>query len=42
MVHNKSYMINLMDGLKPEAEDVYRANPEQAPAGYTFDEKPIA
>jgi len=42
MVHNKSYMINLMDGLKPEAEDVYRANPDQAPAGYTFDEKPIA
>lgn len=42
MVHNKSYMVNLMDGQKPEAEDVYRANPEQAPAGYTFDEKPVA
>ena len=38
MVHNKSYMVNLMDGLKPEAEDVYRAHPEQAPAGYTQDE----
>lgn len=42
MVHNKAYMINLMDGAKPEAEDVYRADPASAPAGYTFDEKPIA
>lgn len=41
MVHNKSYMVNLMDGLKPEALDVYRQNPSQAPAGYTFDEKPV-
>jgi NADH-quinone oxidoreductase subunit I len=41
MVHNKSYMINLMDGVKPQAEDVYRSHPEQAPAGYTFDEKPV-
>ncbi len=42
MVHNKAYMVNLMDGQKPLAEDVYRANPELAPAGYTFDEKPTA
>jgi NADH-quinone oxidoreductase subunit I len=42
MVHNKAYMVNLMDGQKPEAEDVYRANPQLAPAGYTFDEKPVA
>ncbi len=42
MVHNKAYMVNLMDGQKPLAEDVYRANPELAPAGYTFDEKPAA
>ena len=41
MVHNKSYMVNLMDGLKPEAEHVYRADHDQAPAGYTFDEKPV-
>ena len=41
MVHNKSYMVNLMDGLKPEAEDVYRAQPKVAPDGYTFDEKPV-
>lgn len=37
MVHNKAYMINLMDGAKPEAEDVYRAHPEQAPQGYVPD-----
>lgn len=41
MVHNKSYMVNLMDGAKPRAEGVYRANHAQAPDGYTFDEKPI-
>ena len=41
MVHNKAYMTNLMDGLKPEAEDVYRATPAAAPAGYTFDEPPV-
>ncbi len=42
MVYNKSYMINLMDGLKPEAEDVYRQDPASAPAGYTSDEEPVA
>lgn len=42
MIHNKAYMVNLMDQLKPEAEDVYRANPAAAPAGYTHDEKPVA
>lgn len=41
MVHNKSYMVNLMEGVKPEAEDVYREHHDQAPAGYTFDEKPV-
>lgn len=41
MIHNKSYMVNLMDRAKPEAEKVYRAHPDQAPAGYTFDEKPV-
>ena len=42
MIHNKSYMVNLMDGKKPEAVDVYRAHPDQAAAGFTFDEKPVA
>ena len=41
MVHNKAYMVNLMDGAKPSAEAVYRATPASAPDGYTFDEKPI-
>lgn len=41
MVHNKSYMINLMDGVKPEAARVYRQDPAAAPAGYTHDETPV-
>lgn len=41
MVHNKAYMVNLMDQVKPAAEKVYQASPDQAPAGYTFDEKPV-
>jgi NADH-quinone oxidoreductase subunit I len=41
MVHTKSYMVNLMDGAKPEAAKVYRQDPAQAPAGYTFDEPPV-
>ena len=41
MVYNKAYMTNLMDGLKPEAEDVYRASPDAAPDGYTFDSPPV-
>ncbi len=41
MVHNKPYMVNLMDGLKPRAETVYRDDPKAAPSGYTFDEKPV-
>jgi len=41
MVHNKAYMVNLMDQLKPEAEEVYRADHKNAPAGYTHDEKPV-
>ena len=41
MIHNKSFMVNLMDGLKPPAEKVYRAHHEAAPAGFTFDEPPV-
>ena len=41
MVHNKPYMVNLMDGQKPRAETVYRSDPKAAPSGYTFDEKPV-
>jgi NADH-quinone oxidoreductase subunit I len=39
MVHNKSYMIDLMDGAKPSADAVYRAHPDQAPMGYSSSEK---
>jgi NADH-quinone oxidoreductase subunit I len=42
MVHSKAYMINLLDGAKPEAEEVYRREPAAAPAGYTEDGNPIA
>lgn len=42
MVHSKTYMVNLMDGLKPEAVDAYRADGTTAPAGYTHDEPPVA
>jgi formate hydrogenlyase subunit 6/NADH:ubiquinone oxidoreductase subunit I len=41
MVHSKSYMINLMDGVKPAAIDVYREDPGSAPAGYTWDEERV-
>jgi len=41
MVHNKSYMVNLLDGAKPDAARVYRQDPKAAPAGYTQDEKPV-
>ena len=40
MIHNKSYMIDLMDGMKPAAETVYREHPEQAPAGFVQDSEP--
>ncbi len=40
MVHSKAYMVNLMDGLKPEAEHAYRADPGLAPAGYTSEGSP--
>ncbi len=42
MVHSKPYMINLMDRLKPEASDAYRADHTTAPAGHTADEPPVA
>lgn len=38
MIHNKTYMVNLMDGLKPHAEAYYAANPADAPAGFTPNE----
>lgn len=38
MVHNKLYMVDLMDGGKPEAGKFYRENPAKAPAGYRTDE----
>jgi NADH-quinone oxidoreductase subunit I len=41
MVHNKAYMINLMDGVKPSAGRTYRTNPSSAPAGFNADETPV-
>ena len=41
MIHNKSYMVNLMDGMKPAAEEFYRLNPDSAPAGFTPDEPSV-
>lgn len=38
MIHNKTYMVDLMDGAKPEAGRYYHEHPEQAPAGYRQDE----
>lgn len=42
MIHNKTYMVNLMDGLKPPAEEFYRLNPESAPAGFVSAGEPSA
>jgi NADH-quinone oxidoreductase subunit I len=42
MVHSKAYMVNLMDGLKPEAVAAYRADEALQPDGYTNDEPPVA
>ena len=41
MIHNKTYMVDLMDGGKPEAGKVYRQHPELAPAGYRQDETTV-
>ena len=41
MIHNKLYMVDLMDGAKPEAADFYRQNPDKAPAGYRQDEPTV-
>ncbi len=41
MVHNKLYMVDLMDGEKPEAAQYYRQNPDKAPAGYRPDEPSV-
>lgn len=41
MIHNKTYMVDLMDGDKPEAAKVYREHPESAPAGYRQDEPTV-
>jgi NADH-quinone oxidoreductase subunit I len=38
MVHNKRYMVDLMDGERPEAEIAYRDEPGMAPAGFRSDE----
>jgi len=38
MVHNKRYMVDLMDGERPEAEVAYRDEPGMAPAGFRPDE----
>ena len=38
MIHNKTYMVNLMDGNRPEAGDVYQQSPDKAPLGYAPDE----
>lgn len=34
MVHNRAYMVNLLDGIKPEAAAVYAADPAHAPDGH--------
>ncbi|MSP55721.1 MAG: NADH-quinone oxidoreductase subunit I [Myxococcales bacterium] len=41
MIHNKSYMVDLMDGLKPPAEEFYRANPDSSPAGFSVDQPSV-
>lgn len=41
MIHNKIYMVDLMDGEKPEAGQFYRENPDKAPAGYRQDEPTV-
>jgi NADH-quinone oxidoreductase subunit I len=38
MIHNKRYMVDLMDGGRPEAEIAYRDEPGMAPAGFRADE----
>jgi hypothetical protein len=38
MIHSKTYMVNLMDGLKPEAREAYRDHSAAAPAGYIASE----
>ena len=40
MVHNKAYMVDLMDGKKPLAETFYRQQ-DAAPAGYDLDEERV-
>jgi len=39
MIHNKAYMVNLMDGAKPLAETFYREEGAQVPAGYDIDQE---
>jgi NADH-quinone oxidoreductase subunit I len=41
MIYNKGYMVDLMDGIRPEAEIAYREAPDTAPAGFQVDEKRI-
>ena len=38
MVHNKLYMVDLMDGSKPEAGEYYHENPDKAPPGYRVED----
>lgn len=37
MVHSKSYMVNLMDGVKREAVHAYAEGKDAAPVGYSTD-----
>ncbi len=41
MVHDKAYMVDLMDGTRAEAEDFYRQNPSKAPAGFDPNEPQV-
>ena len=41
MIHNKAYMMDLMDGVKPEAEEWYRSNRDSAPAGFDPDQEQV-
>ncbi len=41
MIHDKAYMVDLMDGGKLEAEAFYRNNPESKPAGFNEDEERV-
>ncbi len=42
MIHTKGYMVDLMDGDKPDAESWYREHPDHAPPGFRLDLERVA